>query len=494
MQSVINDKPKDFFDVVIIGAGLSGIGAACHLTKKMPNKTYVVLESRDNMGGTWDLFRYPGIRSDSDMHTLGYNFKPWRHKKSIADGSSILSYIQETAEEYDVQKKIRYGSQVKSVSWDSVKAIWSIKLSGLRHQPKTINCSYIYSCTGYYRYDEGYTPEFSNLESFSGQIIHPQHWPDNFNYDGKSVVVIGSGATAITLVPAMAKSAKHVTMLQRSPTYVISSPSIDKLAARLERFLPDRMAYILTRWKNVVVQMILYRMSKRWPDYIRGKLIHWTKLQLGKHFDVNEHFSPSYKPWDQRLCLVPNGDLFKSLRKGSSSIVTDHIDQFYDKGIRLKSGKSLEADIIVTATGLELLALGGIKIEVDQRVIDISETTQYKGMMLSDVPNLFFATGYTNASWTLKCDLTSEYVCRLIKHLDKTNQNICVPRTNNSTLKQVMSIGLESGYVQRSIDKFPKEGIISPWKLHQNYFLDLIGLRFKSVKDDFMEFSSTSIK
>ena len=494
MQSVINDKPKDFFDVVIIGAGLSGIGAACHLTKKMPNKTYVVLESRNNMGGTWDLFRYPGIRSDSDMHTLGYSFKPWRHKKSIADGSSILSYIQETAEEYNVQKKIRYGSQVKSVSWDSVKAIWSIRLSQLGQEPTTINCSYIYSCTGYYRYDEGYRPEFSNLESFSGQIIHPQHWPDNFNYDGKSVVVIGSGATAITLVPAMAKSAKHVTMLQRSPTYVISSPSIDKLAARLERFLPDRMAYILTRWKNVMVQMMLYRMSKRWPDYIRGKLIHWTKLQLGKHFDVNEHFSPSYKPWDQRLCLVPNGDLFKSLRKGSSSIVTDHIDQFYDKGIRLKSGKSLEADIIVTATGLELLALGGIKIEVDQRVIEISETTQYKGMMLSDVPNLFFATGYTNASWTLKCDLTSEYVCRLIKHLDKTNQNICVPRTKNSTLKQVMSIGLESGYVQRSIDKFPKEGIISPWKLHQNYFLDLIGLRFKSVKDDFMEFSSTLIK
>jgi cation diffusion facilitator CzcD-associated flavoprotein CzcO len=494
MDSVNPDTVVESFDVVIIGAGLSGIGAACHLTRKTPSKSFVVLESRKEIGGTWDLFRYPGIRSDSDMHTLGYSFKPWKHEKSIADGSSILRYIHETAEEYDVQKNIRHGQKVEVVSWDSVKGVWTIILSKQGQNTTTISCSYIYSCTGYYRYDKGYMPEFSNLESFSGQIIHPQRWPDNFNYDGKTVVVIGSGATAITLVPAMAKSAKHVTMLQRSPTYVISSPSTDKLAAKIERFLPEKMAYMVTRWKNVIAQMILYRMSKRWPDYIRGKLIHWTKLQLGKDFDVDEHFSPQYKPWDQRLCLVPNGDLFKSLRKGSSSIVTDHIDQFYDKGIRLKSGKSLEADVVVTATGLELLALGGIKIEVDGKFVDISETTQYKGMMLSDVPNLFFATGYTNASWTLKCDLTSEYVCRLINHLDKTNKNICVPRTKNSTLKQVMSIGLESGYVQRSIDKFPKEGIISPWKLHQNYFLDLIGLRFKSVKDDFMEFSSSSIK
>jgi cation diffusion facilitator CzcD-associated flavoprotein CzcO len=494
MDSVNPDTVVERFDVVIIGAGLSGIGAACHLTRKTPSKSFVVLESRKEIGGTWDLFRYPGIRSDSDMHTLGYSFKPWKHEKSIADGSSILRYIHETAEEYDVQKNIRHGQKVEVVSWDSVKGVWTIILSKQGQNTTTISCSYIYSCTGYYRYDKGYMPEFSNLESFSGQIIHPQRWPDNFNYDGKTVVVIGSGATAITLVPAMAKSAKHVTMLQRSPTYVISSPSTDKLAAKIERFLPEKMAYMVTRWKNVIAQMILYRMSKRWPDYIRGKLIHWTKLQLGKDFDVDEHFSPQYKPWDQRLCLVPNGDLFKSLRKGSSSIVTDHIDQFYDKGIRLKSGKSLEADVVVTATGLELLALGGIKIEVDGKFVDISETTQYKGMMLSDVPNLFFATGYTNASWTLKCDLTSEYVCRLINHLDKTNKNICVPRTKNSTLKQVMSIGLESGYVQRSIDKFPKEGIISPWKLHQNYFLDLIGLRFKSVKDDFMEFSSSSIK
>jgi cation diffusion facilitator CzcD-associated flavoprotein CzcO len=494
MDSVNPDTVVERFDVVIIGAGLSGIGAACHLTRKTPSKSFVVLESRKEIGGTWDLFRYPGIRSDSDMHTLGYSFKPWKHEKSIADGSSILRYIHETAEEYDVQKNIRHGQKVEVVSWDSVKGVWTIILSKQGQNTTTISCSYIYSCTGYYRYDKGYMPEFSNLESFSGQIIHPQRWPDNFNYDGKTVVVIGSGATAITLVPAMAKSAKHVTMLQRSPTYVISSPSTDKLAAKIERFLPEKMAYMVTRWKNIIAQMILYRMSKRWPDYIRGKLIHWTKLQLGKDFDVDEHFSPQYKPWDQRLCLVPNGDLFKSLRKGSSSIVTDHIDQFYDKGIRLKSGKSLEADVVVTATGLELLALGGIKIEVDGKFVDISETTQYKGMMLSDVPNLFFATGYTNASWTLKCDLTSEYVCRLINHLDKTNKNICVPRTKNSTLKQVMSIGLESGYVQRSIDKFPKEGIISPWKLHQNYFLDLIGLRFKSVKDDFMEFSSSSIK
>ena len=479
-------------DVIIIGAGLSGIGAACHLTRNTPNKSYAILESRAAMGGTWDLFRYPGIRSDSDMHTLGYSFKPWKHEQAIADGPAILSYIRETAQQYDIEQYIRYNQQVEHVSWDSVSATWTLTLKVSGQKDSIMTCSFIYSCTGYYRYDKGYTPEFTGIDSFKGEIIHPQQWPENIDYGGKKVVVIGSGATAITLVPSMAKTAGHVTMLQRSPTYVVSRPSKDSFAAKLDRYLPDQLAYQLTRWKNVLSQMILYRMSKRRPDYIREKLIGWTQRWLGKDFDVATHFSPSYKPWDQRLCLVPNGDLFRSLRKGTSSVVTDHIDRFTELGIQLKSGKMLEADIVITATGLELLAIGGMHIEVDGKHIDISDTVQYKGMMLSDVPNFFFATGYTNASWTLKCDLTSEYVCRLINYMDRTQQQQCIPRTGDMSFNRVMSIGLESGYIKRSIDKFPKEGAVAPWKLHQSYFLDLFQLRYGSLKSKHMEFSSTA--
>ena len=479
-------------DVIIIGAGLSGIGAACHLTRNTPYKSYAILESREAMGGTWDLFRYPGIRSDSDMHTLGYSFKPWKHEQAIADGPAILSYIRETAQQYDIEQYIRYNQQVERVSWDSVSATWTLTLKVSGQKDSIMTCSFIYSCTGYYRYDKGYTPEFTGIDSFKGEIIHPQQWPENIDYGGKKVVVIGSGATAITLVPSMAKTAGHVTMLQRSPTYVVSRPSKDSFAAKLDRYLPDQLAYQLTRWKNVLSQMILYRMSKRRPDYIREKLIGWTQHWLGKDFDVATHFSPSYKPWDQRLCLVPNGDLFRSLRKGTSSVVTDHIDRFTELGIQLKSGKMLEADIVVTATGLELLAIGGMHIEVDGKHIDISDTVQYKGMMLSDVPNFFFATGYTNASWTLKCDLTSEYVCRLINYMERTQQQQCVPRTGDMSFNRVMSIGLESGYIKRSIDKFPKEGAVAPWKLHQSYFLDLFQLRYGSLKSKHMEFSSTA--
>jgi len=479
-------------DVIIIGAGLSGIGAACHLTRNTPNKRYAILESREAMGGTWDLFRYPGIRSDSDMHTLGYSFKPWKHEQAIADGPAILSYIRETAQQYDIEQYIRYNQQVEHVSWDSVSATWTLTLKVSGQKNSIMTCSFIYSCTGYYRYDKGYTPEFTGIDSFKGEVIHPQQWPENIDYGGKKVVVIGSGATAITLVPSMAKTAGHVTMLQRSPTYVVSRPSRDSFAAKLDRYLPDQLAYQLTRWKNVLSQMILYRMSKRRPDYIREKLIGWTQRWLGKDFDVATHFSPSYKPWDQRLCLVPNGDLFRSLRKGTSSVVTDHIDRFTELGIQLKSGKMLEADIVITATGLELLAIGGMHIEVDGKHIDISDTVQYKGMMLSDVPNFFFATGYTNASWTLKCDLTSEYVCRLINYMDRTQQQRCVPRTGDMSFNRVMSIGLESGYIKRSINKFPKEGAVAPWKLHQSYFLDLFQLRYGSLKSKHMEFSSTA--
>ena len=479
-------------DVIIIGAGLSGIGAACHLTKHTPTKSFAVLESRAAMGGTWDLFRYPGIRSDSDMHTLGYSFKPWKHEKAIADGPAILDYIHETAREYGVEQHIHYNHRVEHLSWDSVSATWSIVLKVNGQDSVSMTCNFVYSCTGYYRYDQGYMPEFPGAGAFKGEIIHPQQWPENLDYSDKKVVVIGSGATAITLVPSMAKSAAHVTMLQRSPTYVISRSEKDSTAKKLERYLPDQVAYWATRWKNVLSQMILYRMSKRRPDYIRRKLIEWTQIWLGKDFDVATHFSPRYNPWDQRLCLVPNGDLFRSLRKGTSSVVTDHISRFTADGIELKSGKVLDADIIISATGLELLALGGMHISVDGKSVDISETLQYKGMMLSDVPNFAFATGYTNASWTLKCDLSSQYVCRLLTHLDKQKLSICVPRNSNKELKRVASIGLDSGYINRSIDKFPKEGVAAPWRLHQNYFLDLLGLRFGSVKEKDMEFSRPS--
>ena len=363
-------------DVIIIGAGLSGIGAACHLTKHTPAKSFAVLESRAAMGGTWDLFRYPGIRSDSDMHTLGYSFKPWKHEKAIADGPAILDYIHETAREYGVEQHIHYNHRVEHLSWDSMSATWSIVLKVNGQDNVSMTCNFVYSCTGYYRYDQGYMPEFPGAGAFKGEIIHPQKWPENLDYSDKKVVVIGSGATAITLVPSMATSAAHVTMLQRSPTYVISRSEKDSTAKTLERYLPDQVAYWATRWKNVLSQMILYRMSKRRPDYIRRKLIEWTQIWLGKDFDVATHFSPRYNPWDQRLCLVPNGDLFRSLRKGTSSVVTDHISRFTAEGIELESGKVLDADIIVSATGLELLALGGMHISVDGKSVDISETLQ----------------------------------------------------------------------------------------------------------------------
>ena len=482
---------SETLDVVIIGAGLSGIGGACHLLRKTSNKRFAILESRASMGGTWDLFRYPGIRSDSDMHTLGYSFKPWKHDKAIADGSAILDYIRETAHQYDIGKFIRYNHQVIQADWDSNAALWSISVKqGDASEVTILRCRYIFACTGYYRYDQGYTPEFSELEKFNGNLVHPQHWPEDLDWSGKRIIVIGSGATAITLVPSLAKTAAHVTMLQRSPTYVVSRTSVDRFAKRLDRYLPDKLAYWITRWKNVFSSMLMYQYAKRRPDKMRKSLLQWTRRWLGDSCDVDTHFSPTYKPWDQRLCLVPDGNLFRSLREGSSSIVTDHISHFTEEGIALKSGQHLTADIVVTATGLELLPVGGICMTVDGKSVDFADSTQYKGMMLSDVPNFFSATGYTNASWTLKCDLTSEYVCRIISHMDSNNQQICIPRNKNCELKRTVSIGLTSGYILRSIDKFPKEGTFAPWKLHQNYFLDLLGLRFGRIKDRYLEFMS----
>ncbi len=474
------------FDVLIIGAGLSGIGAAYHLKTHCPGKTFAILEGRDTIGGTWDLFRYPGIRSDSDMYTLGYSFRPWKQGKAIADGPSILEYVKDTAKTYGIDQHIRYNHWVKRLSWSSEDAIWTLEAQqGDRTQ--TLSANFVINCSGYYRYDEGYTPDFAGTDRFKGQIIHPQHWPENLDYAGKRVVVIGSGATAVTLVPSMAKQAAHVTMLQRTPTYIVSMPDVDVVARKLSRFLPDMTAYKLTRWKNVSLQTLFYNFCRRFPNQARKLIRAQLRAQLGRDFDIDTHFNPSYNPWDQRLCLVPNGDLFRALRKGKASVVTDQIDSFTENGIRLKSGQELEADIVVTATGLNLVALGGAEVMLDGRKLALNQTVNYKGIMLSDVPNLALVLGYTNASWTLKADLACEYVCRLIQYMDKQGYDYCNPQVEGE-LQQDPIIDLKSGYVLRALDQFPKQGSRAPWKLYQNYLLDLLNLRFGSVTNA-MKFS-----
>jgi len=481
------------FDMIIIGAGLSGIGAACHLQLKHPNKSYQIIESRERMGGTWDLFRYPGVRSDSDMHTLGYSFKPWLSAKAIADGPAIRDYIKESAAEFGVDQHIQYQRKVVAASWDSDTAKWTLALENTQEgdtaaaELETLTCNFIYSCTGYYRYDQGFTPDFPDAEKFKGQIVHPQLWPQDLDYTGKRIVVIGSGATAITLVPSLAKTAGHVTMLQRSPTYVLSRPDEDAVSQKLRRWFPEQLAYDLTRWKNVTAQAMLFQLSRRFPNYVKKLIRKVVHGWMGDDFAIDTHFNPSYKPWDQRLCLVPNGDLFRSLRKGTSSIVTDHIERFTENGIQLKSGETLEADIIITATGLELLLLGGLKLEVDGVETKVADSLTYKGMMFSGIPNLALAAGYTNASWTLKCDLTSNYVCRLLSYMDKHKYQYCVAN-NDPSVKRLQFLDLASGYVDRAIDQFPKQGDKSPWKLHQNYLLDILNLRIGSVRDKAMGF------
>lgn len=481
----------EHFDVLVVGAGISGIGAGYHLQKNCPNRSYVILEGRERMGGTWDLFRYPGIRSDSDMYTLGYSFRPWKEAKAIADGPSILNYLQETAKEYGIDRKIRYGHMVRRASWSTENACWTIEVErGPEKEPVRFTCNFLFMCSGYYNYAEGYTPDFQGTERFRGRIVHPQKWTDDIDYAGKRVVVIGSGATAVTLVPEMAKKAAHVTMLQRSPTYVVSRPAEDGFANWLRRHLPAMTAYHLTRWKNVLFGMYFYRLCRRKPEAARKFILNGVRAQLGPDFDIDTHFTPTYNPWDQRLCLVPNGDLFEALKAKRASVVTDHIDTFTETGIRLKSGKEIEADLVVTATGLNLQVLGDLKITVDGKDVDFSKTLNYKGMMYSDVPNLASAFGYTNASWTLKCDLTCEYVCRLLNHMERTGLRQCTPRRNDPDIAEEPWIDFSSGYVQRSLDKFPKQGSKKPWKLYQNYALDIMSLRLGNVEDGVMAFTN----
>jgi cation diffusion facilitator CzcD-associated flavoprotein CzcO len=479
----------EHLDVLIVGAGISGIGAGCHLQKQCPGKRYAILEGRADLGGTWDLFRYPGIRSDSDMYTLGYSFRPWTHAKAIADGPAILDYLRETARTYGIEKHIRFHHLVKRAAWSSQDARWTVEAErGPNREPVRFTCNFLFMCSGYYNYNEGYTPQFAGAERFAGRIVHPQKWTSDIDYANKRVVVIGSGATAVTIVPEMSKTAARVTMLQRSPTYVISLPAEDFIANSLRRVLPVKLAYLLTRWKNVLFGMLFFQLSRRRPEMIKKLIFNGVRKALGPDYDVGTHFTPRYNPWDQRLCLVPNGDLFEQIKAGRVDVVTDRIETFTEKGLKLASGRELAADLIVTATGLNLQLLGGMQLSVDGREVDLAKTLNYKGMMFSDVPNMASSFGYTNASWTLKCDLTCEYVCRLLTHMDRHGYRQCTPRNVDPSLTVEPWIDFSSGYVQRSLHKLPKQGSRLPWKLHQNYAFDIMMLRYGRVDDGVMEF------
>ena len=485
-----NGEPTEHLDVLIVGAGLSGIGAAHHLQEAFPGKSYAVFEAREDLGGTWDLFRYPGIRSDSDMHTLGYRFKPWTQAKSITDGPSILDYVRQTAHEDGIDEKIRFQHRVVRAEWSSEEMRWNVEAERSDGSGVRVSCSYLWVCSGYYRYDEGFTPKFEGSERFRGEIVHPQHWPDDLDYAGKRVVVIGSGATAVTLVPAMAEKAAQVTMLQRSPTYIASLPAEDPIANGLRRFLPDKAVYTIVRWKSVLLQAFVYQLSRRRPNAVKRMIRRGVERSLPTGYDIDKHFKPKYNPWDQRMCLVPNGDLFKAIRDGSATVGTDTIEAFTETGIKLDSGEELEADVVITATGLNLLFLGGVELVVDGDPVDVSNKMAYKGMMLSGVPNCAFTVGYTNASWTLKADLTSEYVCRVLAHMEVHGYRKSVPELTDPSVTELPLLDFTSGYVLRSLDQFPKQGSKEPWKLRQNYVLDIRTIRRGSIDDGAMQFSS----
>ena len=475
-------------DVLIVGAGLSGIGAAHHIQAAFPGKTYAILEARDTIGGTWDLFRYPGVRSDSDMQTLGYRFRPWTQAKAIADGPSILSYVRDTATEAGIDSRIRFNHRVTRASWSSATARWTVEaVHGA--ESTTLTCGFLLMCSGYYRYDAGHLPQFPGIGDFRGRLVHPQQWPADLDYAGKRVVVIGSGATAVTLVPAMAQTAGHVTMLQRSPSYILTLPTEDPIANRLRALLGNRRGYAVTRWKNVLITTLIYRLSRRRPDMIRGWIRKLTIKQLPAGYDVDTHFKPAYNPWDQRLCLVPDGDLFKAISDGRASVVTDRVATFTGQGLLLESGAELTADIVVAATGLQLLAFGGAELTVDGRPVRLPETMAYKGMMLGGVPNFAFTIGYTNASWTLKADLVSEFVCRLLRHMDSRGYDMCVPVNDDPAVTEQPLLDFSAGYVLRSIDQFPRAGSRAPWRLGMNYAHDVLTLRHGKIDDGAMRFS-----
>jgi monooxygenase len=484
----------DHVDVLIVGAGLSGIGAAYHLQTRLPGKSYAILEGREAVGGTWDLFRYPGVRSDSDLHTLGYALKPWTGEQAIADGPSILRYVRETARENGIDRHIRFGHRVVRAEWSSANARWTVEATrGESGGTVTLTCGFLFSAGGYYRYDEGFTPHFEGQERFRGQIVHPQHWPEGLDYAGKRVVVIGSGATAVTLVPAVARDAARVTMVQRSPTYVVSVPSHDAVANALRRVLPPHVAYAITRRKNVALQALVYRLARRRPNLVRRVIRAAAKRQLPDGYAIDTHFKPRYDPWDQRLCAVPDGDLFRAISNGRAEIVTDGIASFTERGVQLESGIDLEADVVVTATGLNLQAFGGIQLAVDSTEVALPDTLAYKGMMLEGVPNFAFAVGYVNASWTLKVDLTCEYMCRLLAHMDRHGYNRCVAVNDDPSIERRPLLDFTAGYVQRSMDQFPKQGPAAPWRLSMSYREDVRNLRDGDVDDGAMRFSRVAV-
>jgi monooxygenase len=474
------------FDMIIVGAGLSGIGAAVHLQQHCPGKTFAILEGREAIGGTWDLFRYPGVRSDSDMHTLGYNFKPWKNPNSIADGAVIRAYVQEAAEEYGVVPHIRFKHFVRRLSWSSAEALWTVDAE---HEGRDVSLKarYVMMCAGYYRYSAGYTPEFAGISRFKGSLIHPQFWPEDLDYAGKRVIVIGSGATAVTLVPAMADKAAHITMVQRSPTYMMSLPAADPVANWLREHLPLGLAYRLTRWKNVVLQLFFFNSARAFPERTKERMLELIRKQLGPEYDLS-HFMPRYNPWDERLCIVPNNDFFAAINAGKVSVVTDHIDAFTDAGLKLQSGKVLDADIIVTATGLELQFAGGADVMVDERPIDIGKAVLYKGLMFSGVPNLVSVFGYTNASWTLRADLLAEYFCRLINFMDAHAYVEARPKEPDPRMPVTPLGNLRSGYFKRAEERVPRQGVKGPWRNPQNYAFDIFRFRFGTIEDKALEF------
>jgi monooxygenase len=505
----------EHFDVLIIGAGLSGIDAAHHLQKFCPKKSYVILEQRERIGGTWDLFRYPGIRSDSDMLTMGYSFRPWTHPKAISPGEDIREYITATARDEGIDRNIRFRHQIKRASWSSEDAKWTVEAvrqssslgassntagnttSGgvvTKEEAVTLTCNFLFCCAGYYRYSAGYLPEFPNSSRFKGRIIHPQVWPQDLDYAGKRVVVIGSGATAVTLVPAMAKTAAHVTMLQRSPTYVISAPEKDRIANFLRHIMPAMWAYRLSRWKNVSFMTYIYQLSQRFPNFVKRGIIKKASKQLGTDFDVETHFTPRYRPWEQRMCLIPDADMFEAIKSGTASVVTDQIETFTERGILLKSGKELEADIVITATGLEMQAFGGMELTVDKQRVDLSQALAYKGVMMSGVPNFASVFGYINASWTLKADLICNYVCRLLNFMDRKGVRQVIPNPVGESAVAPFVENFSSGYIQRALARWPKQGRKKPWRVYQNYFRDTMSLKWTRVDDEGLEFSNPVIQ
>ena len=480
----------EHLDVLIVGAGLSGIGAAHYLQSECAWATYAVFEARGAIGGTWDLFRYPGVRSDSDMFTLGYSFRPWDGEKTIADGASILQYIKDTSAAAGIDQHIRFNHRIIAADWSSADGRWEITAQRTdTGETVELTCGFVFSCSGYYRYDHGYLPDFEGMDQFAGAIVHPQAWPEDLDYAGKRVVVVGSGATAVTLVPSLAETAGHVTMLQRSPSYIVSVPAKNPATALLRKLAP-RQAGPAMRWVLALGTQASYHLSKRRPALVKRVLRRGLERQLPRGYDIDTHFTPKYAPWDQRLCVVPDGDLFKAIRSGAASVVTDHIVTFTEKGLLLESGTEIEADIVVTATGLELLFIGGIQLSVDGEPVDLPSKLTYKGMMLEGVPNLALAIGYTNASWTLKCDLTCDYVCRLLNYLRSSGQRQCTPVNRDASVTSEPLFGLSSGYVQRSAHKFPKQGSKFPWQVHQSYLRDYRALKMSEIDDGAMAFSN----